>query len=132
MAGTLCYMKDTTTYKKLLEEERDKLAEELAGLGVQNPKNPDDWDVKMPEMDIMAADENEMADRTEEMHIDSLVLDELEMRHQSILHALDKIENGTFGACEVCAEPVEEDRLAVNPAARTCKAHMGEEMKLEL
>jgi RNA polymerase-binding transcription factor DksA len=124
-------MKETTHYKKLLEEERDKLAEELADLGVQNPKNPNDWDVKTPEMDIMAADENEMADRAEEMSVDSDVLDELERRHQSVIHALDKIENGAFGACEVCQSAVEEDRLEANPAARTCKAHMGEERKLE-
>jgi DnaK suppressor protein len=125
-------MKDTSHYKKILEEERDRLAEELDKLGTSDPNKPGDWDVRMPEMDVMPADENEMADRAEEMHIDSIVLDELEARHTSILTALEKIESGTFGTCEVCSEAVEEDRLGANPAARTCKAHMGEESKLEL
>jgi len=125
-------MKDTTHYKTTLEGERDKLAEELNKLGVKNPALPGDWDVRMPEMDVMAADDNEVADRAEEMHIGSLVLDELEMRHQSILRALDKLEHGTYGTCEVCGSEVEEDRLEANPAARTCKEHLDEEKKLDL
>jgi len=123
-------MKDVQYYKKILEEEREKLATELNRLGSADPSKPGDWDVKAPEMDIMSADENELADRTEELHIDSIVLDELEIRHTNIQRALQKIERGDFGTCEVCTAQVEEDRLDANPAARTCKAHMGEESTL--
>lgn len=125
-------MKDTTHYKKILEEERDTLASELNELGTTDPNKPGDWEVKAPDMDVLMADENEVADRAEEQHIDSIVLDELEMHHQNILRALDKIEAGTFGTCEICNGEVEEDRLSANPAARTCKTHVGEEDKLAL
>ena len=119
-------MKDTSHYKAKLEEERDKLAHELNDLGVADPNKPGDWEVKVPEMDIMTSDENELADRAEEMHIDSIVLDELEGRYQNIENALVKIEQGTYGVCETCAGPIEDERLDANPAARTCKAHMNE------
>ena len=38
--------------------------------------------------------------------------------------ALEKMEKGTYGICEVCNKPIEEDRLEANPAAKTCKEHM--------
>lgn len=36
--------------------------------------------------------------------------------------ALQRIENGTFGACEECGEPIPEKRLTVLPDCRTCIA----------
>ena len=59
------------------------------------------------------------------MHIGSIVLDELEVRYQNVSLALKKIVDGSFGKCEVDGSPIEEDRLDANPAARTCKTHMG-------
>ena len=47
--------------------------------------------------------------------------DEPSERH---LDALERIEKGTYGICEVGNEEIEEDRLNANPAARTCKAHL--------
>jgi RNA polymerase-binding transcription factor DksA len=39
--------------------------------------------------------------------------------------ALTKIAEGKFGMCETGGDhPIEADRLAANPAARTCKEHM--------
>lgn len=34
--------------------------------------------------------------------------------------ALDRIAAGTYGTCEVCEQPIEKERLAVVPHARTC------------
>lgn len=119
-------MKDISYYKAKLEAERDKLGHELDVLGTKDPKKPGDWEVKVPEMDIMTSDENELADRAEEMHIDSIVLDELEARYQNIVSALAKIDDGTYGTCAVCGAHIEEDRLDANPAAGTCKAHLNQ------
>jgi len=88
--------------------------------------------VKVSDIDVLNADENEAADRTEEVHIDSIVLDELETRYRLVRHALRKIETGTYGLCELCSGPIETDRLSANPAARTCKAHLGQEEGIAL
>jgi RNA polymerase-binding transcription factor DksA len=48
----------------------------------------------------------------------------LKARYQDIVLAMEKIDADTYGFCETCGAPVEQDRLNVNPAARTCKAHM--------
>ncbi len=117
-------MKDPEYYKKRLEDERDTLLQELERIAVPDPENPENWILKAPDLDIMEADQNEAADRTEEVHIDSIVLDELEGRYRLILHALRKFETGTYGICEESGAPIEEDRLDANPAARTCKKHL--------
>ncbi|MFC4034353.1 TraR/DksA family transcriptional regulator [Streptomyces polygonati] len=34
--------------------------------------------------------------------------------------ALERLERGDYGRCEVCGEPIPVERLAVRPAATTC------------
>jgi RNA polymerase-binding transcription factor DksA len=52
------------------------------------------------------------------------ILTDLEARHTSVTAALARIVDGTYGTCTVSGEPIEEARLAADPAAATCKAHM--------
>ena len=110
-------------HQRALEKERETLEAQLNKLGVQSGEA--EW---MPQvskdMDISTADESEVGDLSEETQIDEIVLEELETRYQNILHALQKIEAGTYGICEVSGETIEEDRLTANPAARTCKKHI--------
>ncbi len=40
--------------------------------------------------------------------------------------ALSRIENGTFGFCEACGDPIEADRLAVDPLTRFCLDDLSE------
>lgn len=123
---------DTTPYVRMLEKERARLEAELSRIGVRDSHIPTMWNVRSPALDTMSADENEMADRVEEEHIDAIVLDELVARLHLVTHALDKVSAGTFGRCEICERTIEEDRLTANPAARTCKADMGKEVSLDI
>jgi sigma-B regulation protein RsbU (phosphoserine phosphatase) len=41
--------------------------------------------------------------------------------------ALQKIDNGSFGLCETCHDPIEEDRLRRNPLTRFCLDHLTRE-----
>jgi len=38
-------------------------------------------------------------------------------------NALSRIENGTYGKCEVCGEQIEEQRLEALPYATLCMEH---------
>jgi phosphoserine phosphatase RsbU/P len=40
--------------------------------------------------------------------------------------ALQKIEVGRFGLCETCNDPIEKDRLELNPLCRFCLDHLNE------
>ena len=116
-------------FKQKLEAEKMLLEAQLSTVGTINPQNPADWIASNTEPDKERSDENEVADSMEELQNNSAILNQLEVRHNEIIRALEKIEAGTFGTCEVSGEPIELDRLEANPAARTSKAHMGEEDK---
>jgi len=116
-------------FKSRLETELKVVEKELKTVGVQNPENSNDWEAKETEMDVMnaTADENEAADKFEEYTQNRAINDALEVRYNNIKKALEKIEAGTYGICEIGGEEIEEERLEANPSARTCKAHISEE-----
>ena len=116
--------KNTKHFEKLLTTELTTLEAELATVGRKNPENPSDWEATESE-DVDTAEEGEVADGIETYENNKGVLNQLEIRLQEVKVALTKIENGTYGKCEVCGEDIEEDRLEANAAAKTCKKHMG-------
>lgn len=111
-------------YKTKLEKEKVLLEEELKSVGVENPADGKEWEAKSPEEDIDQADRNEVADEIEDYENNIAILRDLKIKYEEVTDALKKIENGTFGVCEISGEQIEEDRLDANPGARTCKAHM--------
>ena len=38
--------------------------------------------------------------------------------------ALGRLQDGTYGRCEVCDDGISDDRLAAEPTARTCERHL--------
>ena len=115
-----------------LEAEKLKITTDLQQLGVQTPGTPEDW-VATPDTPSTAeADPNISADRVEDWQAKQGEVDALETRLNNINRALQKIATGRYGICEISGEPIEEDRLCANPAARTNKAHMNEEESLPL
>ncbi len=115
---------DTEYFKEKLEEELFLVEKELNIVGRKNPDNKLDWEAEPANFDTDNADENEKADKMEEFEENTAVLKELEIRYNDIKDALVKIEKDAYGVCEISGEPIEEDRLIANPAARTCKKHM--------
>ncbi len=125
-------MEDINVHKAELERMLTELTEELKTVGIHDPKNPSDWvavpertDTSEPDMDLVADAAEDWAERRD-------LVATLETRYNTLVQALAKIEAGTFGTCEICAAPIEEDRLRANPAARTDKAHMNDEGTLSL
>ena len=117
---------DTRHFKERLETELGEVEESLKKIGQRNPSNPADWEARPGNLNVLEADRNEAADRIEAYEENSAILKELEIRYNNIKLALEKIEKGTYGVCEVSGEPIEEERLEANPAARTCTAHIEE------
>jgi RNA polymerase-binding transcription factor DksA len=114
---------DTGPYQARLEEEKGKLEAELATIGRRNPSNPADWEA-VPGETGQEADRNDAADLIEGFEANTAILKDLEARYNEVLAALARIENGTYGVCSVGGEAIEPERLAADPAAKTCKAHI--------
>ena len=116
---------NTEHYKKLLEKELKLLETDLKTIGRINPENPKDWEAIPPETDVtVGAEKEEIAEKIESFESDTAVLKQLEIKYNEVKEALERTYNNTFGHCIVCHKEIEEDRLAANPSAKTCKEHM--------
>jgi DnaK suppressor protein len=124
-------MVDSAMYKDRLEQELAMITEELKTIGIHNPEVPADWQA-IPAPAENEADPNLGADRVEDWDEKRAVLANLETRFNDVRRALEKISAGTYGVCEISGAPIEADRLAANPAARTCKAHLNDEVDLPM
>jgi len=111
-------------YKQKLEEQKTHLEAELSTVAHKKGKT-EVWDASSTEFDIDTdADPNVTADKIEEFETNQAITESFKSELRDINDALQRVEVGTYGICEECGQPIEDDRLEANPSARTCKAHM--------
>lgn len=115
---------DYTHYQAKLEAEKKLLETEMEKVGRQNPDAPNDWEATPAEGVVQEADETDAADNVEDFNENTAILNTLETRYNETQSALERIQNQTYGLCQVCGKEIEADRLEVNPSASTCKTHM--------
>jgi RNA polymerase-binding transcription factor DksA len=91
----------------------------MSFLGHMTHEVPGDWtvDIGTPE-DIREFDST--SDRIEEITTNESILETLEERLREINTALEKIEKGNFGICDICKKDIEHDKLKANPATTRC------------
>lgn len=118
-------MTDISKMKERLEQELAALTGELKSVGRVNPDNAADWEATPQDMDIDSADENIVADKFEEYENNTAMLKQLETRYNEVKESLGKMGTGKYGLCDVCGKEIDADRLEANPAANTCREHMG-------
>lgn len=117
--------------KSRLETELNTVVSELESIAALN-KETDDW-VATPEAGAVGnPDPNDAADVVEEWNERRAMMAQLEIRYRNINRALKKFEDGTYGKCEISGEPIEDERLAANPAARTNMANIDREKELPI
>ncbi|NBX93464.1 MAG: conjugal transfer protein TraR [Proteobacteria bacterium] len=102
--------KDLHRFTVLLKEEKARILNQLektkkADLTLKTEDLPDEVDLASSELNQSMS--LRIRDRERE-----LVL--------RIEEALVKIENGTYGLCEMCEEPIEVKRLEAQPIAEMC------------
>jgi DnaK suppressor protein len=105
-------------YKEKLLAEKARLESELATVGRINPDNPGDWEAVPTDVNQREADPNKRADNIEDYENNTAILKELETQLLDVNDALKRVEDGTYGKDESTGEPIPEERLNANPAAR--------------
>jgi len=106
--------------KDILEQEKKTLIAELNTFAQPDQELAGNWDAKY--LDLGNDQEDNSQETTE--YATRLPLEhQLEKRLQDIEEALKKLDQGTYGFCEVCSELIDIARLRVNPEARTCVKH---------
>ena len=114
----------TEKYKNKLMEEKTRAEEDIALIAKKDEYG--DWEA-VPETEIInqeVPDEADMAERSEDYEERTIKVNSLEKKLDDINEALDKIEKEKYGICEKCGGKIEEDRLEINPSARTCTVCM--------
>ncbi len=117
-------MINVTQFKESLSSERMKLLSELSKYARINPDNQNDWEPIAGNLNAEQAEAEERAGEITDFEERSAIEYELEKQLHDVDDALVRIEKEEYGLCAVCKGEIEEERLLVNLAAKTCKAHM--------
>ncbi|MGH9107168.1 MAG: TraR/DksA family transcriptional regulator [Acidimicrobiales bacterium] len=64
-----------------------------------------------------------VATGTSTIEMDQSLLEQVQHGLDEVDAALARLDEGTYGLCEACGQPIEEERLEAAPAARYCLRH---------
>jgi DnaK suppressor protein len=96
-----------------LEDERDKLREQVSSLGGGETKI--DFDENFADSGQVAAEQGEA----------KVLAASLREQLNEVERALKKLDEGSYGKCEACDTEISEARLEAMPATRFCIEHAG-------
>jgi DnaK suppressor protein len=113
--------KDLTRFKAILEERRNAVTELVdesreQGIGFAREDLPDEVDLATTESG---------------QSLNLLLRDRERTLLKKIDKALDKIEDGSYGLCEDCDEPIEVKRLEARPVTDMCIQCKEEQERME-
>ncbi|HEX9996544.1 MAG TPA: hypothetical protein VGB45_05320 [Abditibacterium sp.] len=104
---------DVDHYRQLLIEEMARLEEEREYVRKSNS----DMDGNLPEDAEGEEDTADLASSLMDKEMDLSVEEEIDDRMSAIEHALRKMEDGTYGICDVSSQPIPKSRLELIPWA---------------
>src|SRR5262252_5940298 len=101
--------------RKRLEDKQAEIQQHIAAL-TGSPTQPEDT---VQASDGVVEPEEEAVD-LEETDVEQAILDNEKTLLAEVQQALARIENGTYGICSNCGEPIPEKRLEAIPWASLC------------
>ena len=109
---------DTARFEQVLREERQRVLDAISYLHEETPGSLAD-----ETEEIVGNSDNHLGDTataTLDREIDYSLEENSEQVLRSIDRALQRIDEGTFGICETCGQPISEERLDAIPYATQC------------
>jgi len=106
---------DLSVMRRRLEEKQSEIQRHIAAL-TGSPTLPED---AIQASDGVLEPEEEAVD-LEETDVDQAILDNEKALLVEVQQALARIENGTYGICTNCRQPIPEKRLEALPWASLC------------
>ena len=105
-------------FKQRLDEEHDRLMQELQNFGKEDPRTPGKFEATYPESGSNSDDDNamEIAEFVDDATIEARISAEL----KDVDQALQAVEKGVYGTCKYCNKPIDEKRLEARPASSSC------------
>jgi DnaK suppressor protein len=107
---------DEDRYRKLLEQERQRLTELRSSLA-EATEDVEHEPTGDPSTGGHVADAgSEMFERSRDLSI----VEDIDSQLADVEHAVARQANGSYGTCEACGRPIDPARLEARPAARFC------------
>ena len=110
---------DTSEFRTLLDEEHARLSKAVNFLHEENPGTIED---ELGEVGSGGTDNHlgDTASATFDRELDQGLEEGAQRTLVEIEAALKRIDDGTYGICEVCGKPIGEERLRAIPWTRYC------------
>jgi RNA polymerase-binding transcription factor DksA len=111
--------------RQLIVSERERITglirerENETGIGSESETD------SISELSSLDQHQGDIGTETFEREKDFSLLEQLEAEVGDLDAALRKIDEGTYGTCEICGREIEPERLEAMPGTRTCFEHAG-------
>ncbi len=105
---------EAAEFRTLLEEERDRLCGALAAMREDGQRKMED------EVGVPGGVGADTASFTFERELGTGLEEGAQQTLAQIDHALERIDEGTYGTCERCGKAIGRERLLARPAATLC------------
>jgi RNA polymerase-binding transcription factor DksA len=108
-----------------LAEERERLVGVRATFDDEHLSDQSESD-SVGEISSYDQHQADMGTETFEREKDLSILEQVEAELADVEFALRRLDEGTYGTCEVCGRAIAEERLEALPATRLCLDHQAQ------
>ena len=108
---------DKATASRRLEEERTRLQGIRDGLQREQDEGSSETGGELSSIDQHPGDSGT---ETFEMEKNVSLLEQVDDELLEVEAAVQRLERGTYGTCQVCGRPIGDERLEAMPATRFC------------
>jgi DnaK suppressor protein len=109
--------------RALLISERERLQGTMEGIQEGGDVVEQSGAGSVAEVPVDGSHLSDAGSETLAQEMDYALLEQVRSDLDDVDRALRRLDEGTYGRCEACGEPIGEDRLAALPAARYCVEH---------
>ena len=112
---------DPDRARELLTTELEEL-DERAEFAAAAAAEPASGDLSANESGTTQHPADFASEVTNRMESEGLVRT-VELQRRRVQDALDRLDNGKYGRCEVCGQEIDDERLEARPEVSTCREH---------
>ena len=116
---------DNDEARRRLEEERARLVGVRETFDDEHLSDESEGDA-VSELSSIDQHQADLGTETFEREKDFSILEQVDAELADVERALQRLDDGTYGTCEVDGKPIPEERLEALPAARFCLEHQSE------
>src|SRR5436305_12988776 len=111
--------------RRRLEAERARIQELKVGFDDEHISDEPENE-SVGELSAIDQHQADVGTETFEREKDLSILEQIDAELADVEHALKRLDDGTYGTCEVDGKPIPEERLEALPATRFCLAHQSQ------